>query len=209
MLGHSMKTTIFMTPLSLGSANGLMKRTMIVRLEWMLDRSSGLDMLSRWPKLIWRSPHPPPCHMPPIPGARPDLRNRNKLHDLVRNPMKGGAPLSGSQLFSLQLDGHRANCGQHPILGFGGHKVAPMGVIRLPLRFGDKARSRNLEVDFLVVVVAMAYNVILGCPTLYTAKAIIAPYILQILYEDGDGSVAKCFGDQGTRGLHRNAIWLV
>ncbi|KAJ8426185.1 hypothetical protein Cgig2_010822 [Carnegiea gigantea] len=56
------------------------------------------------------------------------------------------------------------------ILGFGGQKVNPTGLIRLPLYFGDKLKARNLEVDFLVVEVPTAYNVILGRPTLHRVK---------------------------------------
>jgi len=44
----------------------------------------------------------------------------------------------------------------HPILGFGGQEVNPTGIIRLPLHFGDKAKARNLEADFLVVNVPIA-----------------------------------------------------
>jgi len=55
----------------------------------------------------------------------------------------------------------------HPILGFGGQGVNPMGMIRLSVRFGDKTKSKSLEVGFLVIDVPMAYNVILGRPTLY------------------------------------------
>ena len=39
----------------------------------------------------------------------------------------------------------------HPILGFGRQEVNPTGMIRLPVRFGDKLKSKNLEVYFLVV----------------------------------------------------------
>jgi len=66
------------------------------------------------------------------------------------------------------------------ILGFGGQKANPIGMIRLSLHFGDKLKARYLEVDFLVVDVPMAYNVILGRPTLHKVKAIIAPYLLQL-----------------------------
>ncbi|KAJ8448914.1 hypothetical protein Cgig2_030770 [Carnegiea gigantea] len=55
----------------------------------------------------------------------------------------------------------------HPILGFGGQEVNPMGMIRLSVHFGDKLKSKNLEVDFLVVDVATTHNVILGCPALH------------------------------------------
>jgi len=56
------------------------------------------------------------------------------------------------------------------------HPFLPLGtrLICLPLCFGDKAKARNLEVDFLVVDVPMGYNVILGRPTLHKVKAIIA-----------------------------------
>ncbi|KAJ8423403.1 hypothetical protein Cgig2_030570 [Carnegiea gigantea] len=46
----------------------------------------------------------------------------------------------------------------NPILGFGGQEVNPTGMIRLPVRFGDKTKSRGFEVDFLVVNVPTAYN---------------------------------------------------
>ena len=39
----------------------------------------------------------------------------------------------------------------HLILSFSGQEVNHTGMIRLPVRFGNKPRSKNLEVDFLVV----------------------------------------------------------
>ncbi|KAJ8424342.1 hypothetical protein Cgig2_022188 [Carnegiea gigantea] len=57
-------------------------------------------------------------------------------------------------------------------------EVNPTGMIRLPSRFGDKFKARNLETDFLVVDVPTAYNIILGRPTLHRVKAVIAPYLL-------------------------------
>jgi len=66
----------------------------------------------------------------------------------------------------------------HPILGFKGQEVNPTGMIRLTIHFGDRLKPRNLKVDFLVADVPMAYNVILGCPTLHKVKAVITPYLL-------------------------------
>jgi len=77
----------------------------------------------------------------------------------------------------------------HPILGFGGQEVNPTGMICLPLRFGDKVKAKNLEVDFLVVDILTAYNIILGRPTFHKVKAVIAPYLLQLQFEPDDGSV--------------------
>ena len=67
-----------------------------------------------------------------------------------------------------------------PILGFGGQEVNPTDMIHLSLRFGVKLQATNPEVDFLMVNVPMAYNVILGCPTLHKVKAVIALYLLQL-----------------------------
>ncbi|KAJ8425172.1 LOW QUALITY PROTEIN: hypothetical protein Cgig2_013326 [Carnegiea gigantea] len=49
------------------------------------------------------------------------------------------------------------------------------GMIHLPVRFGDKNKSKSLEVNFLVVDMPMAYNVIIECPTLHRVKAVVAP----------------------------------
>ncbi|KAJ8451982.1 hypothetical protein Cgig2_016563 [Carnegiea gigantea] len=54
----------------------------------------------------------------------------------------------------------------NPILGFVMQEMKPTGMIHLPVYFGDKLKAKNLKVDFLVVDVPTAYNVILGRPTL-------------------------------------------
>ncbi|KAJ8439989.1 hypothetical protein Cgig2_022671 [Carnegiea gigantea] len=50
---------------------------------------------------------------------------------------------------------------------------------------------RNLVVDFLVVDVLTASNIILGRPTLHKVKAVIASYLLQLQFEADDGSIGK------------------
>ncbi|KAJ8451468.1 hypothetical protein Cgig2_017859 [Carnegiea gigantea] len=55
----------------------------------------------------------------------------------------------------------------YPILGFRGQEVNLTGMIHLPLRFGDKLKARNLEADFLVINISIAYNIILGRPTIH------------------------------------------
>ena len=72
----------------------------------------------------------------------------------------------------------------------------PTGMIRLPLRFVDKLKARNLEVDFLVVDVPIAYNVILGPSTLHKVKAVIALYLIQVQFEADDGRVGEMHVDQ-------------
>ncbi|KAJ8432371.1 hypothetical protein Cgig2_021905 [Carnegiea gigantea] len=68
-----------------------------------------------------------------------------------------------------------------PYSGVGGQTINPLGVIRLPLWFGDKAKPRNLEFEFFVVDVPTVDNVILRRLTIHRVKAMIALYMLQIL----------------------------
>ncbi|KAJ8423711.1 hypothetical protein Cgig2_016462 [Carnegiea gigantea] len=84
----------------------------------------------------------------------------------------------------------------HPILGFKGQEVNPTGMIRLSLRFGDKTKARTLEIGFLVIDVPIAYNVILGRPTLHKVKAVIAPYLLQLHFKADDGNIGTMQRDQ-------------
>jgi len=84
----------------------------------------------------------------------------------------------------------------HPILGSSGQEVNPTGMIGLPVCFGDKIKSKNLKVDFLVIDVPTAYNVILGRPTLHRVKAVIAPYLIQLQFKADDSGVGEIRGDQ-------------
>ena len=67
-----------------------------------------------------------------------------------------------------------------PILGFGGQEVNPTDIICLPICFSDKLKVKNLEVNFLVVDIPIAYNVILQRSTLHKVKDVIASYLLQL-----------------------------
>ncbi|KAJ8420582.1 LOW QUALITY PROTEIN: hypothetical protein Cgig2_010237 [Carnegiea gigantea] len=69
-------------------------------------------------------------------------------------------------------------------------------MIRPPLRFGNKGKAKNVVVDFLVMDVPTAYNIILGRATLHKVKDVIAPYRLQLQFEADDGIVGTMQGDQ-------------
>lgn len=86
----------------------------------------------------------------------------------------------------------------NPVLGFGGQEELPTRTVRLPVRFGDKTRFRSQEIDFLVVDVPTAYNVILGRPTLHRVKAVVAPYLLQLQFKADDGAIGELQGNQRT-----------
>jgi len=83
-----------------------------------------------------------------------------------------------------------------PLVGFGGQPAYSIGMKRLPVRIGEKDNSRTVNVNFVVVDVPMAYNVIIGHPNLSMVKVIIAPYLLLMQFELDDGRVGKLFEDQ-------------
>jgi len=83
-----------------------------------------------------------------------------------------------------------------PLVGFGGQPTHPVGMKKLTVRMGEKDNARTVDVNFLVVDVSMAYNVIIGRPTLNAVKAVVAPYLLLMQFELNDGRVGKLFGDQ-------------
>ena len=79
-----------------------------------------------------------------------------------------------------------------PLVGFGGQTTYPLGSKKLSMRVGDKDNSRIVVVD-----IPMAYNVILGRPTLGAIKTVIAPYFLLMQFKlDDDGRVRALYGDQ-------------
>jgi len=92
----------------------------------------------------------------------------------------------------------------HPILGFGGQEVNPTGMIRLSVHFGDKIKSKNLKLDFLVIDVPTADNVILGQPTLHKVKAIIASCLPNFNSKQMTAVSVKCAGINGRPG---SATW--
>ncbi|KAJ8430646.1 hypothetical protein Cgig2_025659 [Carnegiea gigantea] len=95
----------------------------------------------------------------------PILIDRGSSMDIITWDCLKKLTYSGRHIFPLV----------HPILGFGGLEVNPTGIIRLPLRFGDKVKAKNLEVDFLIVDVPTVYNIILGQPTPHQVKAVGRP----------------------------------
>ena len=72
-----------------------------------------------------------------------------------------------------------------PLIGFGGQPHLPSRMKRMSVRIGEKDNSRTVDVNFLVVDIPMAYNVIVGRPTLKMVKAVIAPYLLLMQFRAG------------------------
>ena len=77
-----------------------------------------------------------------------------------------------------------------PLVGFGGTRVHPLGVVTLSITVGDYPQQISRDVTFLVVDCSSTYNAILGHPTLNSWKAVISTYHLMIkfLMEYGVGA---------------------
>lgn len=106
--------------------------------------------------------------------------------------------ISLSCLEKLKFDENSLTPIHHPIIGFGGSIIHPVGVATLPVRIGEKEKGRNLFVKFLVVKDLIAYNVILGRPTLNPVKAVVVTHLMLMKYECNDGTVGATYGDQRT-----------
>ncbi|XP_021739691.1 uncharacterized protein LOC110706082 [Chenopodium quinoa] len=84
----------------------------------------------------------------------------------------------------------------HPLVGFGGGVVHPIGQVNLPVRLGERGEGRHMVICFLVVEELTAYNMILGRPTLNDSKAVIIPSLMLLKFEKDDKTVGSIRGDQ-------------
>ncbi|KAJ8426527.1 hypothetical protein Cgig2_022534 [Carnegiea gigantea] len=92
--------------------------------------------------------------------------------------------VEGSKRFGLPDTHRHGELSQHHNLGF-----------KYP---ATSVKSRDLQVDFLVLDMPTASNVILGRSTIHKVKDVLTPYLLQIQYESYDDTVVKLFGHQRT-----------
>ncbi|XP_057250029.1 uncharacterized protein LOC130591124 [Beta vulgaris subsp. vulgaris] len=104
--------------------------------------------------------------------------------------------ISADCLSRLKFDENDLVPVNHPIIGFGGGVIHPMGTVTLPVRVGDKEAARTLFVKFLVVRNLTAYNVILGRPTLNYIKAVIVTHLMLMKFECDGGQIGSLYGDQ-------------
>ena len=69
-----------------------------------------------------------------------------------------------------------------PLIGFGGMKVQPVGIITLPVVVGSYPQQITKEVNFLVVDCSSSYNPIIERPTLNSWKTITSTYHLSVKF---------------------------
>ena len=82
-----------------------------------------------------------------------------------------------------------------PLIGFGGMKVQPIGIVTLPVVVGSYPQQVTKSVNFLVVDCSSSYNAIIGRPTLNSWKAVTSTYHLSIKFPTECG-IGQVQGDQ-------------
>ncbi|XP_075644976.1 uncharacterized protein LOC142615965 [Castanea sativa] len=82
-----------------------------------------------------------------------------------------------------------------PLIGFGGTRVFPLGVVTLAVAVGDYPQQITKSIAFLVVDCSSAYNAIIGRPTLNSWKAVTLTYHLMIKFPTNYG-VGELRGDK-------------
>ena len=91
----------------------------------------------------------------------------------------------------MRIDRERLSPTNTPLIGFGGTRVFPLGVITISITAGNYPQQITRDVTILVVDCSSAYNAILGWPTLNSLKAATSTYHLMIkfLIEYGVGEL--------------------
>ncbi|KAJ3687989.1 hypothetical protein LUZ61_017153 [Rhynchospora tenuis] len=91
-------------------------------------------------------------------------------------------------LKKLRLQDHPLKPMATPLTGFTGDQLIPMGIIDLPVTFGDSPRDVVSRVSFIVVNTPSPYNIILGRKALNDIGAIASTPHLKVKFPTRNGS---------------------
>ncbi|XP_058084604.1 uncharacterized protein LOC131232396 [Magnolia sinica] len=95
----------------------------------------------------------------------------------------------------MGIDKSRLRPVKTPLHGFAGDKVISEGAISLPFTTREGQNQVTLLMDFLVVNVPSAHNVIMGWSSLNAMRAFVSTYHLMMKFP-ADGGVEYVRGDQ-------------
>ncbi|KAJ3689619.1 hypothetical protein LUZ61_018783 [Rhynchospora tenuis] len=98
-------------------------------------------------------------------------------------------------LKKLHLQNHPLKPMATPLTGFTGDQLMPMGIIDLPVTFGDSSKDVVSRVSFIVVNTPSPYNIILGRKALNDIGAIASTPHLKVKFPTRNG-VATLRGEQ-------------
>ena len=82
----------------------------------------------------------------------------------------------------MRLERDQLRLVNSPLVGFGGMKVQPVGIVTLPVVVGAYPQQVAKDVNFLVVDCSSSYNAIIGRPTLNSWKAVTSTYHLSVKF---------------------------
>ncbi|VFQ88365.1 unnamed protein product, partial [Cuscuta campestris] len=88
-----------------------------------------------------------------------------------------------------------------PLSGFTGDSIEAEGVIAVPVIVGDGAHKAKLKMEFMVVSINCAHNMILGRPDLEDLECVISPYYLCMKFPTPSG-IGVARGDQKARSCY-------
>ena len=83
----------------------------------------------------------------------------------------------------------------NPVYEFTGDSITLMGVISFPMTMGDYPRQFCVMTDFLVINQLLAFNVVLGRPSLRALKAITSIYHMLMKFPTLNG-IGQVHGNQ-------------
>ena len=81
------------------------------------------------------------------------------------------------------------------LVGFGGMRVQPVGIVTLSMVVGAYPQQVTRDVNFFVVDCSSSYNAIIGRPTLNSWKAVTSTYHLSIKFPT-EHEVGQVQGDR-------------
>ena len=95
----------------------------------------------------------------------------------------------------MKLDKEKLWPTEAPLVGFTGDKIFPISIVTLPITIGTYSKQVSKTVDFLVVDCPLAYNAIIGRPTLNWLWVVTSTYHLLIKFPTEHG-IGEVRGDQ-------------
>ncbi|XP_022158432.1 uncharacterized protein LOC111024924 [Momordica charantia] len=118
-----------------------------------------------------------------------------KVHRILVNEGSSADIISLTTYKAMDLGEKVLKSSPAPLIGFGGERVIPEGIIELPVTFGSGPKSITKMVDFLVVNYTSSYNAILGRPTIHMLRAIPSTYHQSMKFPT-PGGVEEIKGEQ-------------
>ncbi|XP_056691635.1 uncharacterized protein [Spinacia oleracea] len=96
----------------------------------------------------------------------------------------------------LKIDKKELTRVNYSVIGFSRATVFPKGSIRLLIQIGEGRAVRDLMVDFLVIKVSAAYNIIVGRPFIHDAQEVVSTYHLTMIYMSNFEKAERIRGSQ-------------